>query len=197
MRKLAAWLVAVALLAAPVAAWLAPRPADAAVSIAYTLKELVKQSPRVMLATAVERNSRWEEIAGSRRIVTYTRMAVLEDVVGDGEGEVWVRTLGGEVGRVGQVVSGEATLAVGEKCLVFLTRSSDGVWLVTGMGQGHYPVRAATDSEPERLTFSPSVGAILPRKKAVPAHQQLVGKTVPESLANVRAAKAELDAEKR
>jgi hypothetical protein len=180
-----------------------PRDAQAAVSIAYTLDELVMRSPRVVVATGLERKSQWEELGGSKRIVTYTRMRVHDDVYGSGDGEVWVRTLGGVVDNIGQQVSGEASLAVGEKAVVFLTRVSDGAWVVSGMAQGHYPVRAAArkDGEPpppELLHFSPDVGEILPRRgPSIPAHSQLVGKTVPQSLAAIRAAKADVDARQK
>ncbi len=205
MRKLLTAAVAAFLLVGqPLAPSLSPPPAEAAVSIAYTLEELVMQSPRVILATATERSSRWEEVAGSNRIVTYTKLVVHADVYGGGDAELWVRTLGGVVGKIGQQVSGEASFPIGEKALVFLTRSTDGVWLVTGMAQGHYPVRVAEKKkesdpdEPERLAYSPGVGAVIPRRgPSIPAHQRLVGKTVSESLTAIRAAKAEVDAREK
>ena len=75
-------------LAAP-AAWLCdwvvdgPAEAQAAIAVAYTLDELVKQTPEVIIARATERQSVWEKVGGSKRIVTYTKLEVSESVYGD------------------------------------------------------------------------------------------------------------------
>src|SRR4051794_24684786 len=84
--------------------------AEAAVSVLVSLDELVAASTYVVVATAGERRSVWEDLPSGRRIVTYIRLSVEQTVAGAPGGEVWVRTLGGVVGKLGQAVSGEAQI---------------------------------------------------------------------------------------
>src|SRR5690606_26012643 len=121
---------------------LIPR-AEAAVSVAYTLEELVDSAPTAVLARAVAQESRWEEIAGSRRIVTYTSLALEDGIYGEAKASLRVRTLGGVVGKVGQQVSGEASFRIGERAVVFLSATRSGTLVVAGAAQGHFPVREA------------------------------------------------------
>lgn len=153
-----------------------PAPAEAAVSIHATLEELVRASSLVVVATPTERHSAWEELAGGRRIVTYTLLKVDRAVVGAPSGEVWVRTLGGAVGKIGQVVSGEARLDLGAPSLLFLA-SADGALVVTGMAQGHYRI-VRDEGGATRLAPSPDAGTLLPRRgPSIPARDVLVGAT--------------------
>jgi hypothetical protein len=165
--------------------------ASAAVSIAYSLEQLVAESPRVVLAEVVEQKSEWAFVAGSRRIVTHSRLRSLESVYGDADKDVWVRTLGGAVGRIGQQVTGEAAFTTGERAVVFLTHAVDGAWVVTGMGQGHYPVRIGrSPAGSATLAASPLLGELLRRKSSEPsAHARLVGRPVTEAIAAIRAVK--------
>jgi hypothetical protein len=114
----------------------APREAFASVSIAVTFDALVHESNAVVLVTAVEQKSIWE----GGRIYTYSRLHVDSAIAGDlePENEVWVRTLGGAVGKVGQIVEGEAGFAVGRPSLVFLRRASTGNYVVTARAQGQF-----------------------------------------------------------
>lgn len=165
--------------------------AQAAVAVAYTLEQLVAESPLALFAEAAEQKSEWAFVAGSKRIVTYTRLQPVESIYGPAVGELWVRTLGGVVGRIGQQVSGEAAFMRGERAVVFLTRSTDDAWVVTGMGQGHYPLRArADDSTDLRLAPSPLVGTLLDRsRKRRTAQSALVGLPLRDALSAIRAAK--------
>lgn len=168
-------------------AGLGPRPAEASVSIAVTLDQLVASASRVVVATALEERSQWEELAGARRIVTYTRLRVDQTVAGEPAEEVWVRTLGGVVDRVGQQVSGEAHLAIGAEALLFLTPAKDGALVVAGMAQGHYPIVKQADQAP-RLAASPDLGAVLPRPgPTVSAREALVGSPLGEAIKAVQA----------
>lgn len=157
-------------------------PADAAVSVMMSLGELVDQSDRVVVGTAVERKSQWEEIQGGKRIVTYTRVAIDETMTGGAtDSETWVRTLGGVVGKIGQSVSGEASLAIDAPSLLFLTRVLDdgsiSARAVLGMAQGHYPI-TEVDGE-RRLVASPDAGKLLPRRgPTISAREALVGRPV-------------------
>src|SRR5580698_3412426 len=84
--------------------------ATASVSIAIPLDALVQRSSDVAFVTPITQTAVWE--AG--RLVTYTDLHVDTSVAGAGlADEVWVRTLGGAVGRIGQSVAGEAVFTVG------------------------------------------------------------------------------------
>jgi len=167
------------------AAALLVRPAAATTAVALTLPELVGQSHRILLGTPESTSSRWEPIGGSRRIVSYTRVVVDEDLDGTGDGVCLVRTLGGVVGEQGQIVHGEAQLRDGGHALVFLRRSASGALVVTGRAQGHYPLR--TDSRGVvRLRPSP----VLPQLvgEADGAVKRLVNRTLDEARSLVREA---------
>jgi hypothetical protein len=166
-----------------------PRMAAASVSVAVSLEELVGGSTLVVVATAAERESRWEELGGAKRIVTYTRLTIDRAVVGEPGKEVWVRTLGGVVGNVGQHVAGDARIAIGSQSLLFLTRSGE-THVVSAMAQGHYPLVAEGDGSAGtkrlRLAGSPDVGGLLPRPgPAISAREVLVGATLDQGVSAI------------
>jgi len=155
--------------------------ADASVSVLMSLEQLTESSRFVLVVRAVERYSRWEQLAGSRRIVTYTRFAVEETVLGDPEEEVWVRTLGGVVGKIGQSVSGEAQFHLGKRAFVFLA-DMEGTMVVTGLAQGHFRIIEEKD-KPARLKASPDTGKLLRRPGPnISAREVLVGSTLREAI---------------
>lgn len=120
------------------AAW--PRLGHASSARAATLAELVSRSTRIAHVTPLEGSSRWEDIGDRRHIVTYTRLRIDDAIAGQsGESEILVRTLGGRIDKLGEIVHGEAQLSVNEACLVFLRANADGIEEVTEMAQGHYP----------------------------------------------------------
>jgi len=164
--------------------------AQASVALAVTLDELVDHADLAVVALATERRSEWAEIAGSRRIVTYTRFEVEQAVVGAAPAELWVRTLGGVVGHIGQRVEGEAELGVGSRAMLFLTRAPDDALVVTARAQGHFPIVTGEASK-RRLARSPNPGAVLTRKKPlVAAEQLLVGRDLDEAIQTVRASRS-------
>jgi hypothetical protein len=115
--------------------------AQATTARAVSLPDLVRRSTRIARATTLESFARSEEIGGARHIVTYSRLRIDDSIQGpSGESETLVRTLGGRVGDLGEIVHGEAELALHETSLVFLMLDPNGVELVTAMAQGHYPV---------------------------------------------------------
>jgi hypothetical protein len=115
--------------------------AHATTARALSLAQLVRRSTRIARATALDSFARSEEIGGTRHIVTYSRLRIDDSIHGtSGEAETLVRTLGGRVADLGEIVHGEAELALNEDCLVFLMLDANGVEQVTAMGQGHYPV---------------------------------------------------------
>lgn len=157
--------------------------AHATVSVLMTMDELVGGSSLVVVGQPVERRSQWEELGGSKRIVTYTRILVEETMGGEGRPEsVWVRTLGGTVGDIGQHVAGEAQFTIGETAVMFLAKAGEAL-VVTGMAQGHFPLIVGGDDRV--LTSSPDTGTLLKRKKddtTRTARDELIGST----LANAR-----------
>ncbi len=164
---------------------LGARPAAATTAVALTLQQLVGQSHRVLLGTPEATSSQWESIGGSRRIVSYTRLVVDEDVDGTGDGVCLVRTLGGAVGELGQIVHGEAQLRAGSHTLVFLRRGGGGALVVTGRAQGHFPLRADARGV-VRLRPSPSLPELIGAEDG--AVKRLVNRTLDEARGLVREA---------
>ncbi|MDC0743414.1 hypothetical protein [Polyangium mundeleinium] len=165
-----------------------PQEAAAAVSVVVSLDELVTGSSFVVVAKAAERQSMWEDTPNGRRIVTYTRLDVERSVVGESGTQVWVRTLGGVVGDVGQWVSGEAVIPPGERSLLFLHKTSTAV-VVTAMAQGHYPV-ITTEGGVLKLAPSPDAGTMLPRTgPSIGAREVLVGATLSRALVAIEEVK--------
>lgn len=177
-----------ALLVSPQAPFEGPAKAEAAVSQLLSIDELVSASTYVVVATAGDHRSVWEELPGGRRIVTYTRLTIDRSIVGKPDGETWVRTLGGIVGDIGQQVSGDARIASGSKALFFLARTRDGALVVTGLAQGHFPL--VPDAKGTlRLTSSPDAGALLPRRgPSISAREQLLGAAVDDAAATIERA---------
>lgn len=134
------------------------RRVAASVARALSLSELVGQSQHALIGTPVDAFAQWETIGQRSRIVTYTSLRVLQPIDGrqPESDELIVRTLGGQVDDIGQVVPGEAVLARGEPAVTFLTKVNEGLFAVTGLAQGHY--RLLPDSQgTRRLKASGSV----------------------------------------
>src|SRR5262249_8649295 len=139
----------------------------------------------------------WEDWPSGRRIVTYTKLSIERAVVGSPGSEIWVRTLGGVVGSIGQNVAGEAQIATGSRALLFL-RKTDDAGLVTGMAQGHAPTVPETARTPSfRLAPRPDSGTLLPRRgPSISARERLVGVTLDEALAAVKQVRRGADEKK-
>lgn len=137
-------------------------------------------SRHALVATPRDNYSLWEQVGKGRRLVTYTRIQI-EELLDDrepGDSELLVRTLGGRVGKVAQVVPGEAELVPGKTSSLFLESSRDGGMLaVTAMSQGHYPLRADLRGV-LRLRPSPHLPDL--RNPEQSAARLLGGRTVPD-----------------
>ena len=133
--------------------------ASATVVRSLSLPALVQGSRRIVVVTALGSSSHYEELGRRRRIVTDTRVRVDEGIAkSDGlDSELMVRTLGGSIAGVGELVHGQAQLLLGEPCVAFLLQGPDGLHYVNGMAQGHYPLRGAE----RRLTRSADLPQIL------------------------------------
>jgi hypothetical protein len=148
---------------------LAAGDARASVSIAVSWEGLLRESSVAVVATPVESRSVWED----GRIYTYTQVRVERALAGDlkpGDG-AWVRTMGGVVGKIGQLVDGEAVLNAGQSSLLFLhpgpvTQAT--TYEVTARGQGQFPLVVDAKSGP-RLVRSTSAGALVAPRLAAAA----------------------------
>ena len=180
----------------PDAPYLGPPPAEASVSVLMSLDEMVAASTSVVVGTAAEKKSQWEELAGGKRIVTYTKIKIDRSLAGSAGSEVWVRTLGGAVDKIGQAVSGEAQIATGSKSVLFLMKRGD-VTVVTGMAQGHFPV-VADDKGVSRLRSSPDAGTqVRTPGPTIAARDLLVGQTVDVAAAAISKARKAIDEKKK
>lgn len=152
--------------------------AGASVARALGLDELVLRSRHAVIGTPTEAYCQWETIGKRRRIVTYSLVTVEQPLDGrpTETREVLVRTLGGAMGDLGQIVHGEAALVLHRPSAVFLTELAPSVFRVTAMSQGHYPVRDEAGVRRVRAGLA-SLELIAAEGGAV---QRLDGRTVPE-----------------
>ena len=142
---------------------LASREVKASVSIAVLFDELVQDASAVAVVTPVEQSG----VVEDGRIVTYTHVRVDRRVAGSIAGDVWLRALGGAVGRIGQLVQGQPTFEVSQPALVFVRPCSKTIpgarsdsWSVIEAAQGEYPIVKGTGSE-ARLATAKDVGALV------------------------------------
>jgi hypothetical protein len=152
--------------------------AQASVARAVPLEALTGRSRHVLLGEPLDAYSVWERLGGRKHIVTYTRVRAHELLAGaDPQAdELMVRTLGGQVGELGELVHGEALLRVGHRSVMFVMPSHDAL-AVTAMAQGHYPLRR--DGGIERLLRSPNANELI--DEAGSAVKRLPGLQVPEA----------------
>lgn len=144
-----------------VAAGLIPRWAGATTARGLTLEALSKKSQHIVVGTPLASSVRHETIGGQRRIVTETRFGIDDEVVdAPGDSEILVRTLGGILDGVGELVHGEAELVLNERSVVFLHARADGVLWMQGMAQGHYPLLLESKSQRRLLRVSPHLPAL-------------------------------------
>lgn len=159
---------------------LAGREARASVSIAVLFDDLVQKASAVAVVTPVEQSG----VVEDGRIVTYTHVRVDRPLAGSIGRDVWVRALGGAVGRIGQIVQGQPTFDMGQPALVFVrpcpTAGSDApapAWSVIEAAQGEFPI--VRGAGPERLAPAKDVGALVP-----PARPSVEGRFARDVLAD-------------
>ena len=137
------------------------RPALASLARALPVAELVGRSRHVLVGEPLDAYSVWEQLGPRKHIVTYTRVRAVELLAGadPAQDELLVRTLGGRVGELGELVHGEAMLTLGERSVLFVMPTRDALG-VTAMAQGHYPLRR-DNAGAERLRRSPEAAELL------------------------------------
>jgi hypothetical protein len=151
-----------------------------------TLEALSKASDRIIVGTALDASSHWETTAKRRRIVTDTRVRVDSPISGSAaDAAVLVRTEGGRVGSIGELVFGEAELVLRMPCVLFLVAAPT-VHHVVGMAQGHFPVRAAAQNS-HYLAASPRLPEMLYPERS--AARRLIGRELAQAKALIREAR--------
>ncbi len=157
-----------------------PHLASATMARAISLPELVGLSQFALVGTATDASSRWESVGKTRRIVTYVRVEVTQPIDGrpPPDTSLMLRTLGGRVGDIGQLVHGEARFELGNSSVLFVTPDEDGVLGITAMAQGHYPL-GADPGDAVRLRVSPNIPSLTRMEGS--AVQRLVRRTVVEA----------------
>ncbi len=168
--------------------------AHASVSIRVFFQELVQKSSAVAVVTPFEQRSIWE----NGIIVTLTHLHVDRRIAGDVTGEPWVRTRGGTVGDVQQIVEGQATFDMGHPSLVFLrpyvdpdVKVASGALAVVEAGQGQFPIESSP-KQVLRLAMGKDLGVLFPPQRAAPgdrpAEEVLSGRSIDDAAKEVTAA---------
>jgi hypothetical protein len=162
-----------------VAGLLAPQ-STATVAYAISLPDLVRASEHIVVAVPTSSQSHWETVGDSRRIVTDTELMVSRRLGGNAAPaeSLEVRTLGGTVDEIAQIVPGEARLRTGTEAVVFLDAARDGRLHVTAMAQGHYPLLPDAKGI-LRLSPSPALDGL--RGSSACAITELSGRSVLEA----------------
>lgn len=147
--------------------------AHASVSFAVGYDALVADSDAVAVVTPMESRSVWED----NRIVTYTHLKVEEGVAGSlGTGsETWVRTLGGAIGKIGQLVDGEPVFVMGKSTLVFARSLKPGTFQIVARAQGQYPVVIDPQTKRRSLLKNANCGVLVPRMVPVQSSPETSG----------------------
>jgi hypothetical protein len=162
--------------------------ASATIVRSMSLDEMTRTADVVIRATVENRASNWND--ERTRIYTITTLRVahtLKGPVSVGE-QIRIRQIGGSVGEITQMVSGNARFTHGEEVLVFLDRDAvQGLHYVIGMAQGKYTVnRRTTPPTVERnvhgMTIMPRPGqaalvpsvSIAPNGAALPELEQKI-----------------------
>lgn len=152
------------------------------------LEELIGRSQHAVIGTALSARCLYLTLGSRRTLVTETRLRIEGALAleAPAAAEITVRTLGGQLDGVGEMVHGQAEFHYGQLCVGFLERASDGACWVTGMAQGHYPLDR-TDAALV-LHASPQLPTIRDWERS--AVKRLVGTRLSEAEQLVSAARA-------
>lgn len=153
-------------------------PARATLVRGLTLTEMVRRSQRIVVLEPFASSCRYVDIGGRKSLVTDTRVGIHENFGGSGDGELLLRTLGGRLEGVAELVHGQPVLELGRRAVGFLKLGRDGqAWWTTGMAQGHFPLTGATEAS--RLLANRGLPDIV--DLASSAVQRLVGRRLGEA----------------
>ena len=151
----------------PLLLLLAALPAWATSMFKLDVPGLTQASDLVVRGTVVRQEARWTE--DKRRIVTETEVEVLEVLKGSpGATAIKVVQPGGEVGEVGQHVSGTAQFRDAEHVVLFLEQRGPGRFVLTGMSQGKFRVERGADGTQMAVPELPGEALLLDPVTHVP-----------------------------
>jgi hypothetical protein len=168
-------------------ALLTAAPARATLLRGLTLPTLVARSQRIVVIEPLDAVCRYETIGGRRSIVTDTRVRAHECWTEGAESELTVRTLGGRLDGVGELVHGQPPLKLGERSVAFLMLGRNGQqWWTTGMAQGSFPLGG--DGEAALLQASRGLPSIVDLEQS--AVRRLVGQRLSAARELVRRARS-------
>lgn len=161
------WALAALVCVSSLAAVGVPASARATIVVEESLAQLTEEAAVVALGEVLSVDSRWEEVGGSKVILTRVVIATERGLKGAAQGEaVAFWTLGGQVDGIGQRVTGEPSFRVGERALVFLQARGDQdprLW-VSGMAQGAF--RVVTSDAGAEVAVRDTSGLALAEVKA-------------------------------
>lgn len=100
-----------------------------------TLEKLVKNSDVIVIGKVIKIECKIEK---GKNIWTYVTLECKQYIKGNERAELTVRIPGGEVGDLGQYVSGTPKYKVGEEVLNFLEQDTMGTYHVNGWKNGKY-----------------------------------------------------------
>ncbi len=112
--------------------------------IALDVPGLTQVSDVVLRGRVTKVEPQWSQ--DKTRIFTVAQVEVLQPLKGDVGAVAQVTQPGGEIGDVGQRVSGVAKFTVGEEVVLFLERRGP-FFTVTGMAQGKFTVERSSDGK--------------------------------------------------
>src|SRR5258708_7748115 len=139
----------------------APLVASATVIVPRSIEEMAQDSARVVRGRVASTQAAWDD--KHERIYTLTEIDVVDQIHGpsDGPKKIVVRTLGGEVGKIGMKVAGTEKFSLNEEVVLFLRQDPlvATSYQVVGMSQGKYHVeheakgRTVAIASPDGLAF--------------------------------------------
>jgi hypothetical protein len=166
-------------------ALLPPSLAQATLVAGLTLRQLTRRSEHVVVVRSLDSISREVTLGDRQCLVTDTLVEVSDVLSGKAPtSQLTVRTLGGRIGRRGELVLGQPRLSRESRDVAFLTKDDEGNGWFVGMAQGHFPLHFG-GSEP-RLQRSRELPEI--RDFDASAVRALDGRTLSEARRSVTAA---------
>jgi hypothetical protein len=110
--------------------------AFATVIVEESLDDMARRVPVIVRGRVMRSIASWDD--AHRGIYTWTEVTVSERIKGRPADVVLIKSLGGEVGPIGQMVAGADTFREGEDVVLFLEPAPNdrGSYLVSGLSSG-------------------------------------------------------------
>ena len=146
-----------------------PQPGDSVqhtmgLTVMMSLDDLIQGSSLILLGKVVEiKPFYWSTVVDQQTIVCDVVIQPQRVLYGEAGGSITVRTQGGRIGTIAQVVEDQPEFTLGEEVLVFLHPGEDS-FTVTGAMQGKW---SAADGQPRSSTGHEDVVAVENRIQAL------------------------------